>query len=390
VKEIDLLSRIGLLHQILSSDKTRVGFLIGAGCSTSIKIGDEPLIPNISGLSKIVQDAMNADEELKAHYASLYSRAASDHPDNANIEHILTHLRALKEIVGSGTIEGLTKPILEAIEVNICKVITGVVQKDLTEPDSPHFKLVRWIGSLQRAYPVEIFTPNYDLLLEQALEHHEVPYFDGFSGSRYAFFDLSSIDDSKIPPQWARLWKLHGSINWWKTEKGAIRSTSPPAGAYPQMIYPSHLKYEQSRRLPYLAMMDQLSGFFSKDRDKCVNVLVTCGYSCADDHINDAIIQGLGNNQRNSTCFCLIFDNLDEISKAAELAKMRSNITLIARDKGIVNCEIVRWSDTIVSDSPFTSSSVIQREDKFECDLGNFNSFANFLASNFLFHIEGK
>ncbi len=35
--------------------------------------------------------------------------------------------------------------------------------------------------------PIELFTTNYDLLLEEALEDEEIPYFDGFVGSKKSF-----------------------------------------------------------------------------------------------------------------------------------------------------------------------------------------------------------
>ena len=69
-----------------------------------------------------------------------------------------------------------------------------------------------------RNYVKEIFTTNYDLLLEKAMEHNHVPYFDGFVGSYEPFFWSESIEKTvshnDLTFNWIRLWKIHGSLNW--------------------------------------------------------------------------------------------------------------------------------------------------------------------------------
>lgn len=51
------------------------------------------------------------------------------------------------------------------------------------------------------------------------------------------------------------------------------------------LIYPSHLKYEESRKMPYLALIDQLNRFIRKKS----SLLILSGYSFNDGHLNDAI-----------------------------------------------------------------------------------------------------
>ncbi|MCZ8488372.1 SIR2 family protein [Vibrio lentus] len=43
--------------------------------------------------------------------------------------------------------------------------------------NTPYHDLCTWIGSIDRRMPIELFTTNYDLLLEEALEDEEIPYF---------------------------------------------------------------------------------------------------------------------------------------------------------------------------------------------------------------------
>lgn len=52
--------QLEILQQALSSDKSRIAFLLGAGCPVSIRTADgNPLIPNIEGLTN------NICEKLK-------------------------------------------------------------------------------------------------------------------------------------------------------------------------------------------------------------------------------------------------------------------------------------------------------------------------------------
>ena len=80
--------------------------------------------------------------------------------------------------------------------------------------------------------------------------------------------------------RWVRFWKLHGSINWLLgSPENMSRGKSLNAGQI-RIIHPSHLKYEESRKMPYFAMIDRLQLFLKS------NAFHTCGYSFQDQHIN--------------------------------------------------------------------------------------------------------
>jgi hypothetical protein len=55
----DPYKQISCLQQCLSTDKKPIGLFLGAGCPMAIRVGDNvktPLIPDISGISKIVRE----------------------------------------------------------------------------------------------------------------------------------------------------------------------------------------------------------------------------------------------------------------------------------------------------------------------------------------------
>ena len=87
------------------------------------------------------------------------------------------------------------------------------------------------------------------------------------------------------------------------------------------MIYPTHLKYDESRRLPYLAMLDRLKAFFTNGQA----VLITCGYSFSDQHLNETILQGLSGNP-TANCFGLIYGNKEDASEGVQERRVNTLI----------------------------------------------------------------
>jgi hypothetical protein len=258
-----------------------------------------------------------------------------------------------------------------------------VVRVDLPKTITPYHQLATWVGGIQRAHPIEIFTPNYDLLVEQALEAHKIPYFDGFVGSKQAFFDLTSMESDKLPTRWGRLWKVHGSVNWWRTpEDEVVRRDASEAGDR-QMIYPSHLKYDQSRRMPYLAMLDRLRDFLGRGQ----GVLVTCGYSFADQHLNEVILHGLRSNP-TAICFGLLHGSRSGYADAIKKARMHPNLSLLARDGAVLGTDERNWRPDEQEAHALHGISVTKSEVQGDggaeknCEfmLGDFKHFGSFLA----------
>jgi len=305
---------------------------------------EKPLIPDIAGVTLAVQIEMQKNSEFSPLYEIIKNHFTEDNRSNINIEQILSHIRALKSVAGKGSVRGLNAVELDSLDKKICQIIHGLVNKELTGFQTPYHNLARWATGILRTQPIEIFTTNYDLLMEQALEDCRAPYFDGFVGTRNPYFDAQSIeDDTLLPRQWTRFWKLHGSINWHQSIDGGVyRGTSEQVSSN-LVIYPSHLKYEESRRMPYLALIDRLKLFMKKP----TAVLVTVGYSFGDEHLNEVIIQGLEHSQTAIT-FALLFNETKCHVEATNLALKHTNLILLARDCAIVSGRILKWPETNV------------------------------------------
>jgi hypothetical protein len=270
-----------------------------------------------------------------------------------NIEQVLSHLRTLHDVVRDGELGALDKTTLAALDEKICDLTTQVVNVELPPDTTPYHQIAAWIGGVARTHALEVFTPNYDLLVEQALESHKIPYFDGFVGARQAFFDLASFESDILPARWARLWKLHGSINWWRTAGDEVLRKSAKDTGDRQMIYPSHLKYDQSRRLPYLAMLDRLRDFLGRGQA----VVVTCGYSFADQHLNEVILNGLRSNA-TAMCFALLFGARGSYPDALAQARKHPNLSLLALDGAVLGTVEQDWRQDEQTAHPLHGLSV--------------------------------
>lgn len=342
------------LRQVLQDNKQRIGCFLGAGCPLGIYdvLGKKSvvLIPAVVELTKRVADGLQiadkvppATSKYRANWDALCSECKPPDGHDPTVEDVLTELRTLANRRGSAAILGMSKTDLSELDSKVCELISAEMRKPLPAYRNAYNRFASWIGGVHRDSPAEIFTPNYDLLFEQALEQHPLPHFDGFVGSREPWFDLASIEHDSIPARWTRLWKLHGSINWEKNEEvvngskvtRVVRVTRE-AAAGKVMIFPSHLKYDQSRRMPYLAMLDRLRAFFQgNDAPR----LVVCGYSFLDDHLNEVLLDGLRGN-RNAQCFALMYSGLDRHSRVVEYAERQSNLTVLAWDGAVVGTRV--------------------------------------------------
>ena len=185
--------------------------------------------------------------------------------------------------------DGDREPLIPAIDG-----LTRRIEKTVDLPPglTPYDDVTVWIRAASRSYPVSVFTTNYDILLETALERRDVPCFDGFVGVHEPFIDITAIEQDSLPDRWARVWKLHGSANWALLPSGKVVRKIAEDAAGTRLIHPSHLKYDESRRMPYLVMQDRLRQFLKEPSA----TLSTIGYSFEDEHINELIVQGIQGN----------------------------------------------------------------------------------------------
>jgi hypothetical protein len=399
-KTHDIYRQVGYIQQILAQNKKSIGIFIAAGCPLSIRVNPreeggrqttDPLIPDVAGLTNIIiMQLAGPDANTQSHCDQLVNQLKEDGLENPNIEDMLSHIRSLKQVAGKGTVRGFVAQDLTNMDDSICQIISEQVDKELPDSETPYHDVAIWSRSIERDKPVHIFTTNYDLLIEQAFEEEACPYFDGFVGARKAFFDLGAVENEQLLyPRWTRLWKIHGSINWKLDKRNNIIRSDEKSDKKGYLIYPSHLKYDQSRKMPYLAMLDRLKDFLLTPACS----LFISGYSFSDDHINDVILQSLRTNP-TAMVYAFIFGELDDSNyeKARNCARSVPNLNLMAFDKAIIGRNEGVWNlkdESSLSEIPGEAATSLKKEvtidgkpvevTLFQLRLGDFARFGAFL-----------
>ncbi len=154
---------------------------------------------------------------------------------------------------------------------------------------------------------VNIFTLNYDTLVEQASDAEGVVLLDGFVGTQRRVFRPESYEqDLYFPAETTEgrvhrfdrvqhLYKLHGSITWTANEStlddpyGVQSATFDPDGTQPLLIYPTPAKYGETLGSPYSELFRRFAGALARPQ----SVLFVIGYGFGDEHVNAIIRQAL-------------------------------------------------------------------------------------------------
>lgn len=367
------------LRQILSQGRKRIGVLIGAGGPLSVRVdATGKLDPNGQALIPGVNDLTDqALLKLTGTEAAAAAAIRASLPDGGNIETILSKIRLLQTALGDTPMHGLDGPGYAALGTAICDAIGEIVGAKLPEGRTPYHELVSWVSGTQRAHPVEIFTTNYDLLIESAFEHAKAPYFDGFSGGHAPFFDPVTVAGNDLPPRWSRVWKLHGSLGW-KSDSGTVVRCGGTDST--ELVYPDHLKYDLTQKQPYAALFERLKRFLLTPD----TVLLTTGFSFRDAHICAVLGEALAMNA-NAAVIALQFQTLAEEEPARKLAFEHPNLSVYASDAAVIGGIPGQWrlGDLPKNWGEIRSSFWGKRGGGDAFLLGDFASFCRFCALSY-------
>jgi len=375
------------LQEQLASDKRRLAFFMGAG--TSMAVG----IPGIEALTEQVKESL--DEDQRTHFEHICKELGG----NPNVEDVLNRIRLYRELLGddeSKTHKSLTGRAAKELDTAICGAIHKNVSIDPPKGIMPHKTFAQWLYASYagRGWPIEIFTTNYDLLLEKAMEEVGVPYFDGFVGSVTPFFAPETVEadstktyEGVCPPRaWTRLWKMHGSVNWYLRQTGnsgkkhvtRLSDVVLPVGEE-LMIFPSREKYIESRKLPFLAYQDRLRRFLSSGEA----VLFIIGYSFSDEHLNEILFQGLRGNSRLAVNVLMYGIEKEHEGKktlilpedVVEYAQTYRNMSVYGPDKAVIGGIVREWAPppSVKEDNVYWS------DDEKRFTLGDFTVLASYL-----------
>lgn len=313
------------LRTIIAQGRKRIGLLVGAGGPAGMA-NDEGVKPLIPAVTELTDKILKILETPYGKQLAALKKELKQH----DIESILSRVRALSKVLGDSPVHGLDGKGYETFGNSICTEIGKIVSARLPNGLSPYSEIVNWITGTSRDYPVEIFTTNYDLLFEEAFERSGASYFDGFTGGREPFFDPVTVGSNDLPPRWTRVWKLHGSLGWKAGENGEVIRTGHNSATH--LVFPEYLKYDQTQKAPYTALLDRLRAFLGTPD----TLLVSIGFSFQDSHISARISDALAGNP-SASVFAFQFLPIEKEMAACQLAKRLPNFSVYSPDQAKVN-----------------------------------------------------
>ena len=335
----DVQIRLGTL---LKTDT--VSFLLGAGVSIDcggVLIGKIPIEIEKDLLKKGVRDTDNprVSEWIRYFYLAVKQvnnddstvpitrdmiiarkiniQSGDSQRLNANFEQVLSTLYKWKSSIaeegGRIKIEGAVsgyfnyKTIVDCLQeasnslVKLCELPSKGFEKGIKDYNQFIKKILTRPLNLKR---VNIFTLNYDTLVEKASDAEGVVLIDGFVGTMKRVFRPECYEQDLYFPaettegrvhrhdRVVHLYKLHGSITWFSENPdfsnpyGLYSKSSYDSKSDNTVIFPTPLKYGETLGLPYAELFRRFAASIVRPQ----STLFVIGYGFGDDHVN-AIIQ---------------------------------------------------------------------------------------------------
>ncbi len=225
-------------------------------------------------------------------------------------------------------------------------------------------KVLQRPNNLKRA---NLFTTNYDMAFDYALDNLGVHYINGFMGVHNRCFRPEVYEyDLYYPGQSVtgkvhraekviKYYKIHGSLSWLATKPTfsntygikeiPLNNDYICDGEQDIMIYPCVSKKSFTLDLPYSELFRQ----FAQAINQPQSVLFCIGYSFFDEHINDIIHQAL-----SIPSFTLIIVNysptIDPLSPIGKLKALKDKRIIILNETDINQSTFTGFVTNILPD----------------------------------------
>ena len=343
--------KISYIKEIISKalQIDNLNFLLGAGCSSYMTTPNicevcqkkynfqcnkynaknkyyDCGIPVMSGL---IQHFINKEKGMNILGLELNVDTLNNMFEN-NLEKLLEYLQSLELVISKlNDIKlddvNLNDIKLTDVQTNINKIKNFIITEILNNKDTMavlelYKSFYQKIINKNRKNPINIFTTNYDIYNETALDRLNFLYNNGFSGTverrfnpmlyKYMFVENMNLNKDVWEPvsYFFNLIKLHGSITWEADkntseiyEKSNLNNLNDKNNSNDNkqlinniekvMIYPSPLKDRSTLMTPY----SDLFRFLENSLYLNNSTLIVIGYSFGDEHINRVIFNALAN-----------------------------------------------------------------------------------------------
>ncbi|MCK4733568.1 MAG: SIR2 family protein [Methanophagales archaeon] len=290
----------------------------GAGASKPVGI------PTMKEMSRMFENSIDLGEEERELYLDIKNSLDSD-----NLEDILTvlndlinnyvpvryitsyikklfdlaHLESLTDLLTGGDsefhnnlreiYEHLTLIEKEKLEALKSKILTFIRENCVLKEESRKDALKTYNQLFETLrYPIfhEIFTTNYDLVVDKYIESTKQPYHDGFNNGLWDPKGYEQNIEFKIL-------KLHGAIDQYVTEKGRIvkvgvlgaTRTVDGEELKEAIIYP--MREKEVYKDPFFELFTRLKTSLLSEE-----ICIIIGYSFGDEHIRNIFFDAVKRN----------------------------------------------------------------------------------------------
>lgn len=333
-----------------------LNFLLGAGCSSYMDKNEkndqweEKSVPTMRELFKRFYE-----KEPDFRIGSLGTNGQFD----SNLEKMIETMQAVQVVDNTinRVLNGRNAKIDDKIDSKIDKVqnfIREQIKSGMVRQDA-HGKITyspvltlyeefyQKIAQRSRENPINIFTTNYDLFNEMALDNLGFPYNNGFTGTyrrkfnplsyHYMYVENLNLHDSmwQKVSNFFNLVKIHGSISWVREgEKIFEKNFDDIKSEETVMIYPTPLKDRSTLMVPYSDLFRMMENQLALRN----SLLIVLGYSFSDDHINRVIFNGFQSSSFRLVVFGDPFSNKG-IEKLLKLGDPRISVIYSKGDEKI-------------------------------------------------------
>lgn len=271
-------------------------FLLGAGCS---KCAGLPLTQELTDEVLKSPCLDNTAKEILGGVKAQFSGAKDANIEDYLSEIIDLHAIAQRRCDREAKNRSIDLPgsnydanqLLDATK-KIKRAIVAVIERKVSI--DTHWQFVKAIhrpirpGMKLPSRPVDYIVLNYDTLIEDALALEKMPFADGLEGGATGWWNLATFKQDSLA---ARVFKLHGSINWCEILGDPLPRRVPKELNIPlvedinTLIWPASIKYRETQRDPY-AQLTSLVREILRPKNRAQETLVACGYRFGESHIN--------------------------------------------------------------------------------------------------------
>ena len=300
--------------------QSRRAFLIGDGCSKSAGL---PLTAELT--NQVLQSTT-----LSATSRKLLNTISKDFQGShvSQIEDYLSELIDLLAIAQRRSERGATNNTIilhgnsytkddlvsaaDEIKYTIAEIIDGNISLDVHRKFVSAIHRPIRVGKPLAGQLIDYLVLNYDTAIEDSLALERIAYADGIDGGRTGWWNPACFDRDSLA---ARALKLHGSIDWYEFPNDPLPRRIAPRVELDDstrrhvLIWPATTKYRETQLDPYAQLADRARTAIRPTHGE-QRVLIICGFSYGDSHINTELDRALRNSDGDLTI--IAFTSEDE------------------------------------------------------------------------------